>query len=104
MTHHGNLGVKDRANHLAANTATFELYAVGPTSNQGRRVAHTVGHAEVVTQPGHVGHDVNVGLGRGDGAHVVAHLLDTDVKSVLVAEHHIGQRVPTKMTSTPAAL
>ena len=56
-------------------------------------VAHAVGEIDVITHPGHVGHDVSLRPCGGDGSNVVTHLVKRDVQGVLVPHHYVGDRV-----------
>ena len=82
VTHHRDLRVEQRANDALSHSPTFELHAVGTTSDEFRRIANALAKVNVVTQPRHVGHDVRVGFRRGDGAYVVRHLIDREVQRV----------------------
>ena len=71
--------------------SSFTAWA--PALHQRGGVADGVLGRHVVAHPRQVADDERLGLGPGDGGHVVGHVVDGDLQGVVVAEHHHGHRV-----------
>jgi hypothetical protein len=93
VAHDGDLGVEQRLDHREPATASLQLHRLGAHPYEGGGVGHRVGRAQVVGEPGKVGHDERAGAGPCHRGDVVRHLGDRHGEGVVVAEDDHGHRV-----------